>query len=98
VSESATNAERLRAVLAMARSAKGVTVLQITAVAVSNLDAILAAFDPMHEALKAYGACDVHRGNCDDCTHDRFCMTHAELWYQAQKLRIAALSKAEGRE
>jgi hypothetical protein len=104
VSANATTADRFRAILAMARSTKGVTVLQLKAIGVSDLDAILAAFDPMYEALKAHEAYDHHRETCEDCAmmsphtmgDPPQCEEADRLEEQARSLRRAALAKAEG--
>jgi hypothetical protein len=61
----------------------------------AKLSRKFAAAPEMYEALKAQEAAYQHDFNCENCQDGR-CEIGQELRYQAQKLRLAALSKAEG--
>lgn len=59
--------------------------------------ALIAAGPEMHEALKADESSYQHWSNCEKCQTGAHCEEGHELRYQAQKKRLAALAKAEGR-
>jgi hypothetical protein len=58
--------------------------------------ALIVASPDLYAACEAQEEHDEHFLDCDTCCDGTFCETGAELSYQAQKIRAAALAKARG--